>query len=94
MDEWTDPNRHFAHLKSGDLARTRTCCCHDPADAINLGLTKMAESCPGDLRQTGVGYKPGTSATRPIRRAAELVNAHFHHPFAEHWGDGNVIVGR
>ncbi|MCP8755522.1 hypothetical protein [Escherichia coli] len=30
------------------------------------------------------------SAAKPIRGAAlaDLVNAQFRHPFAEHWGDG------
>ena len=26
VDEWTGFTRHFTHLKSGDLPRTRTCC--------------------------------------------------------------------
>jgi hypothetical protein len=26
VDEWTGFTRHFAHLKSGDLAKDKTCC--------------------------------------------------------------------
>ena len=48
VDEWTAFTRHFAHLKSGNLANDKHLL---PfiilANAINLDLTKMAESCPG-----------------------------------------------
>jgi hypothetical protein len=38
----------FTHLKTGDTAKERTPLLTTIlADAINLGLTKMAESCPG-----------------------------------------------
>ncbi len=48
VDEWTGFTRHFAHLKSGDLAKDKHLLLTTIlADAINLGLTKMAESCPG-----------------------------------------------
>lgn len=47
----------------------------DLADAINLGLTKMAESCPGTTYSSAL---------------AELVNAQLRHPFAAHWGDGTT----
>jgi TnpA family transposase len=48
VDEWTGFTRHFAHLKSGDLAKDKNLLLTTIlADAINLGLTKMAESCPG-----------------------------------------------
>lgn len=48
VDRWTGFTRHFTHIKSGEEAADKT-----PlltailADGINLGLTKMAESCPG-----------------------------------------------
>ena len=48
VDEWTGFTRHFAHLKTGELAKDKTLLLTTIlADAINLGLTKMAESCPG-----------------------------------------------
>ncbi len=48
VDEWTGFTRHFTHLKSGDLAKDKNLLLTTiPADAINPGLTKMAESCPG-----------------------------------------------
>ena len=48
VDKWTGFTRHFTHLKSGDLAKDKNLLLTTIlADAINLGLTKMAESCPG-----------------------------------------------
>nr|WP_253182287.1 MULTISPECIES: Tn3 family transposase [unclassified Aeromonas] len=48
VDEWTGFTHHFTHLKSGDLAKDKNLLLTTIlADAINLGLTKMAESCPG-----------------------------------------------
>lgn len=60
VDRWTGFTRHFTHLKSGDLAKDKNLLLTTIlADAINLGLSKMAESCPGTTYA-----KPGTSATR------------------------------
>ena len=48
VDTLTAFTAHFTHLKSGDAAKDRI-----PlltailAESINMGLTKMAESCPG-----------------------------------------------
>ena len=48
VDEWTGFTRHFTHLKSGDLAKDKNLLLTAVlSDAINLGLSKMAESCPG-----------------------------------------------
>lgn len=48
IEEWTGFTRHFTHLKTGDIAKDkRLLLTTILADAINLALTKMAESCPG-----------------------------------------------
>ena len=48
MDQWTGFTRHLTHLKSRELAKDRNLLLTTIlADAINLGLTKMAQSCPG-----------------------------------------------
>jgi hypothetical protein len=60
------------------------------ADAINLGLTKMAESCPARPTPSWPGCKPGTSATKPTGRHWPSWSTQFRHPFAEHWGDGTT----
>ena len=46
VDEWTGFSRQFTHLKSGEAAPDRSLLLTAIlADAINLGLVKMAESC-------------------------------------------------
>jgi hypothetical protein len=48
VDHWTNFTDHFTHLKSNELAKDRTLLLTVIlADAINLGLKKMAEACPG-----------------------------------------------
>jgi hypothetical protein len=48
VDDWTGFTRHFKHLKSGAAVEDRYLLLTTIlADAINLGLSKMAESCPG-----------------------------------------------
>jgi TnpA family transposase len=61
------------------------------ADAINLGLTKMAESCPGTTYAKLAWLQAWHIRDETYSTAlAELVNAQFRHPFAEHWGDGTT----
>jgi TnpA family transposase len=92
VEEWTGFTRHFTHLKTGDVAKDKILLLTTIlADAINLGLSKMTESCPGTtyaklswLQAWHVRdetYSPALS---------ELVNAQFHQPFADHWGDGTT----
>lgn len=48
VDEWTGFTGHFEHLKTGETAADKALLLTAIlADGINLGLTKMAESCPG-----------------------------------------------
>lgn len=45
---WTGFTRHFTHLKNGEPAKDKMLLLTAIlADAINLGLTKMAEACAG-----------------------------------------------
>ena len=66
------------------------------ADAINLGLTKMAESCPGTTYAKLSWLQAWHIRDETYSAAlAELVNAQFRQPFAGHWGDGtDVVIGR
>jgi len=92
VDSWTDFSRHFTHLKSGVQAKNKNLLFTAIlADAINLGLTKMAESCPGTtysklswLQAWHIRDETYSSAL------AELVNAQSAHPFAAHFGDGTT----
>lgn len=68
VDKWTNFTRHFTHLKTGDMAKDKTLLLTTIlADAINLGLTKMAESCSGMTYAKLSGCKAGTSAMRPTQ---------------------------
>jgi TnpA family transposase len=92
VDEWTDFTRHFVHLKSGEPVKDKIFLLSAIlADAINLGLTKMAESSPGmtyeKLSRLQVWHIREDTYSAGL---AELVNAQFHHPFADNWGDGTT----
>ena len=92
VDGWTDFTRHFTHLKSGEPAGDkRLLLTAILADAINLGLTKMAESCPGTT-YAKLSWLQAWHVRDETYSAslAELVNAQFHHPFAAWWGDGST----
>ncbi len=90
VDGWTDFTRHFTHLKTGrptsekELLLTTIL-----ADAINLGLLKMAESSPG-ITYARASWLQAWHIRDETYSAglAELVNAHSHHPFASWWGEG------
>jgi TnpA family transposase len=92
VDEWTDFTRHFTHLKTGDTAKDKTLLLSAVlADAINLGLTKMVESCPGTTYAKLSWLQAWHIRDETYGAAlAHLVNAQFHQPFAEHWGDGST----
>ena len=92
VDKWTNFTRHFTHLKTGDTAKDKTLLLTTIlADAINLGLTKMAESCSG-MTYAKLSWLQGWHIRDETysRALAELVNAQFRHPFAENWGDGTT----
>jgi len=92
VDEWTGFTSHFSHLKSGNLAKDKNLLLTTIlADAINLGLTKMAESCPGTTYAKLAWLQAWHIRNETYSTAlAELVNSQFRHPFAEHWGDGTT----
>ena len=92
VDAWTGFTRHFTHLKSGEVAP-------DPSllltailsDGINLGLSKMAESCPGTT-YARLSWLQAWHVRDETYSAAlsELVNAQSERPFAKEWGEGNT----
>ena len=92
VDQWTGFTRHFTHLKSGDAAKDRIPLLTTIlADAINLGLSKMAESCPGSSYAKLSWLQAWHIRDDTYSAAlAELVNAQFRQPFAENWGDGTT----
>jgi TnpA family transposase len=92
VDTWTDFTRHFSHLRHGTVVKERT-----PlltvvlADAINLGLTRMVEACPGtSLSRLSVIADWYIRDETYSKALAELINYHHQLPFAAHWGDGTT----
>jgi TnpA family transposase len=61
------------------------------ADAINLGLVKMAEACPGTSLAKLSWLVAWHIRDETYRKAlAELVNFQHQIPFAAHWGEGTT----
>lgn len=92
VDDWTGFTRHFVHLKSGAQVQDRTLLLSAIlADAINLGLTKMAESSPG-ANYSKLSWLQAWHIRDETYSAglADLVNVQIRHPFAVHWGDGST----
>lgn len=92
VDRWTGFTRHFLHLKMNEPAK-------DPAllltallaDATNLGLSKMAESCPGtSLARLSWLVAWHIRDETYSKALAEIVNHQHRNPFAAHWGDGTT----
>lgn len=92
VEEWTGFTRHFTHIKSNQAADDKTLLMTTIlADAINLGLAKMAESCPGTTYAKLSWLQAWHVRDETYSAAlAELINAQFHHPFAENWGEGKT----
>ncbi len=92
VDEWTGFTRYFTHMKTGNTAKDKTLLLATIlADAINLGLTKMAESCPGTTYAKLSWLQAWHIRDETYSLAlAELVDAQSRQPFAENWGDGTT----
>ncbi len=92
VDGWTGFSRHFKHLKSGAAVEDKHLLLTAIlADAINLGLSKMAESCPG-VTYAKLTWLQAWHIRDDTYSAGlgELVNAQFRQPFAAYWGDGTT----
>lgn len=92
VDDWTGFTRHFTHIKNGEEAGDKTLLLTAIlADAINLGLAKMAESCPG-ASYAKLSWLQAWHVRDETYAAAlaELVNEQSRQPFAAYWGDGTT----
>lgn len=92
VDRWTGFSHHFKHLKSDEAVEDQHLLLTAIlADAINLGLSKMAESCPGTTYAKLSWLQAWHIRDETYSAAlAELVNAQFRQPFAAYWGDGTT----
>ncbi|BHI42948.1 hypothetical protein JNE25001_45640 (plasmid) [Escherichia coli] len=92
VDSWTGFTRHFTHLKNNNIRSKDgrlllTTILADGikilADGINLGLTKMAESCPGITKSSLEGILAWFIRDETYSAAlAEQVNAQGKRPLA------------
>jgi TnpA family transposase len=92
VDGWCDFGRHFAHLRSGDAVSDRMLLLTAIlADGINLGLSRMAEACPGMSLSTLSRIATWHIRDETYAKAlAEVVNHHHRLEFSAHWGDGST----
>lgn len=92
VDNWTGFTQHFTHLKSGATAGDRQLLLTTIlADAINLGLSKMAESCPGTTYAKLTWLQAWHIRDETYSAGlGSLVNAHSRQSFAAYWGDGTT----
>lgn len=92
VDGWTGFAQHFTHRKTGEEPKDRALLLTAVlADAINLGLGKMAEACPGITgRQLDWLASMHIYEETYNKALAELVNFHHRQPFAIHWGEGTT----
>jgi len=92
VDSWTGFSDQFTHMKSGEVASNKTLLLTAVlSDAINLGLSKMAEACPGTTYAKLSWLQAWHIRDDTYSRAlAQLVNAQLKHPFATHWGNSTT----
>jgi len=92
VDSWTGFTRHFTHLKTDNEVKDKTLLLTSIlADGINLGLSKMAESCPGTTYSKLAWLQAWHVRDETYSSAlSELINAQSQHPFAKNWGDGTT----
>ena len=90
VDAWTGFSECFTHRRSGracdDRAALLTCVL---ADGINLGLTRMSETCRGaSLRQLALVHDWHVSENGYAEALGRLIDAHRALPLSKVWGDG------
>lgn len=92
VDEWIGFTKHFKHIKNNETPSDKCLLLTVIlADAINLGLRKMADSCPG-ITYAKLSWLQAWHIRDETYSAAlsELTNAQFYHPFASNWGEGTT----
>ncbi len=94
VDSWTGFTSHFTHLQTGELASDKIILLSTIlADAINLGLVKMAEALPSTdltferLAWISDWYIRDDTYSKGL---SEIINFHAKIPFSAYWGDGKT----
>jgi hypothetical protein len=92
VDSWCDFTRHFLHLKTEEPPKNKVLVLTAVlADAINLGVTRMADACPGispsKLGRINTLYIRDETYTKA---RAQIVNYHHELAFARNFGQGTT----
>nr|WP_295745286.1 Tn3 family transposase [uncultured Acidocella sp.] len=92
VDAWTGFSACFTHQRSGRSADDRNALLAAVlADGINLGLTRMAETCRGiTLRQLAWVHDWHVREETYAAALSRLIEAHRALPIASLWGDGTT----
>src|SRR3546814_4070909 len=92
VDAWTGVSECFIHRRSGREADDRNALLTVIlADGINLGLTRMAETCRGaSLRQLAHLHDWHISEAAYGEALGRLIDVHRAMPLAALWGDGTT----
>ncbi len=91
VDTWENYTQHFIHLKNEKPAGNKQLLLTVVlSDAINLGLTKMAEACPGTTYSKLSSMQAWHIREDTYTRAqAVLTNSQHLQEITKYWGDGN-----
>ena len=92
VDQWADFTRRFTHLKSSESPKDHTLLLTAIlANALNLGLAKMAEAYPGtSLAKLSWLVAWHIRDETYSKALADLVNHQHRIPFAKYWGEGTT----
>lgn len=91
VDEWISFSDSFTHLKTRNIAENKQLLLSVIlADAINLGLSKMAEATP-DTTYSKLASIQGWHIRQETYKdaQAQLTNAIHEQPITKYWGDGS-----
>lgn len=91
VDEWLGFTQQFTHLKTGKpTANQSLLLTVILSDAINLGLTKMAEACPGSTYSKLASMQAWYIREDTYKQATALItNAQHQQAISKYWGDSN-----
>jgi TnpA family transposase len=92
VEQWTGFGNAFTHIKDEKKEPDKlTLLTVILSDALNLGLRKMADSCPG-MTYNKLSWTQAWYAREETYEAAQkiLIDKQHLHPFARYWGDGTT----
>jgi TnpA family transposase len=91
VDDWVGFSKHFTHLKNNKIADNKELLLTAIlSDAINLGLTKMAEACPGTTYAKLASIQAWYIRDETYKHAQAIItDAQHQQPITQFWGDGS-----